>query len=155
MGKRAVVILGSVLAVTVLMAQAQKKVVFVCEHGAAKSIIAAAEFNRLAEEKRLPYRAISRGTHPDPEFAAGVVTGLKKDGFSVPAGKPQLLSATDVKGSQRVVTLGCKLPDALSAGVKTEDWADISSPSKDYNAARADIGRHVRQLIDELAAGAK
>ena len=39
-------------------------VVFVCEHGSAKSVIAAAHFNHLAAEKGLPYRAIARGCAP-------------------------------------------------------------------------------------------
>ena len=30
-------------------------IVFVCEHGSAKSVVAAAHFNRLAAEARLPY----------------------------------------------------------------------------------------------------
>lgn len=155
MGKHAAILLCTLLAAGAVLAQAPKKIVFVCEHGAAKSIIAEAEFNRLAEEKRLPYRAISRGTNPDPEFASGVMAGLRKDGLPTPGGKPQLLSAADVKNTARVVTMGCKLPDSLSTRAKTEDWSDISSPGKDYSAARADIARHVRQLIDELAAGAK
>ena len=36
-------------------------VLFVCEHGAAKSVIAAAEFNRLAEQRGLAWRATFRG----------------------------------------------------------------------------------------------
>ena len=44
---------------------------FVCEHGAAKSIIAAAEFERMAKLQGLNFTIISRGTTPDPEVAAG------------------------------------------------------------------------------------
>lgn len=81
------------------------QIVFVCEHGAAKSVIAAAEFNRRAEENGLPHRAVSRGTNPDPVFAPGVVADLNKDGLSVPAGKPRLLADADVKNAARVITL--------------------------------------------------
>ena len=35
-------------------------VVFVCEHGAAKSVLAAIEFNRMAEARGAPMRAIFR-----------------------------------------------------------------------------------------------
>src|SRR5215471_2722365 len=58
-------------------------VVFVCEHGSAKSVIAAAHFNRLAAARGLPYHAVARGTNPDPEVAAGVVNGLVADGLKV------------------------------------------------------------------------
>jgi len=39
-----------------------KAVVFVCEHGAAKSVVATAYFNKLAAERGLPFRATFRGT---------------------------------------------------------------------------------------------
>jgi arsenate reductase len=130
---------------------AEPTVLFVCEHGAAKSIIAAAEFNRIASQRGLAHRAISRGTNPDPQFAPGVIAGLRKDGLSVPSGKPQLLTAADIKKADRVVTLGCKLPEPQSSAGKTADWSDIASPSQSYDAARKDIARHVQQLVDELA----
>jgi protein-tyrosine-phosphatase len=42
-----------------------KTIIFVCEHGAAKSVIAAAYFNRFAEQRGLNLRAAARGTNPD------------------------------------------------------------------------------------------
>src|SRR5688572_249911 len=48
-------------------------VLFVCEHGSAKSVVAAAHFNRIAADRGLPFRAISRGTAPDPEMAPAAV----------------------------------------------------------------------------------
>ena len=40
------------------------QIIFVCEHGAGKSVIAAAYFNKLAAERGLPDRAIYRGANP-------------------------------------------------------------------------------------------
>ena len=151
------IFLNLLLFTSVLLSQTREHgsagstVVFVCEHGAAKSIIAAAEFNRLAEQRGLPQRAISRGTNPDQQFSPTVIAGLKKDGLSVPMGKPQLLTAADIRKADRLVTLGCKLPEPLRADGKPVDWSDVSSPSESYDAARKDIARHVHQLIDELA----
>src|SRR5215467_9813815 len=67
-------------------------VVFVCEHGSAKSVIAAAHFNRLAAEKGLPYRAIARGTKPDDVVAPAVKAGLASDGLDVSNWKPALVA---------------------------------------------------------------
>src|SRR5512132_2737704 len=95
--------LGTLLFSSVVLGQTSQEagtaptVVFICEHGAAKSIIAAAEVNRLAEQKGRPHWAISRGTNPDPEFASAVIAGLRKDGLSAPAGKPRLISAGELK----------------------------------------------------------
>jgi hypothetical protein len=44
-------------------------VVFVCEHGSAKSVIAAVEFKRMAKENGLDVNVLTRGTNPDPEIA--------------------------------------------------------------------------------------
>ena len=44
---------------------AATKVVFVCEHGNVKSLMAASCFNQLAEQRGLPFRAVSRGVAPD------------------------------------------------------------------------------------------
>jgi protein-tyrosine-phosphatase len=52
-------------------------VVFVCEHGSAKSVVAAANFNRLAGERGLGLRAVSRGTDPDAEIAPNAEAGLR------------------------------------------------------------------------------
>ena len=43
-------------------------ILFVCEHGAGRSAIAAAFFNKMAKEKKLNYEAIFRGIHPDSSF---------------------------------------------------------------------------------------
>jgi hypothetical protein len=40
----------------------ERTILFVREHGSAKSIIAAAHFNDAASKNGLPYRAIARGT---------------------------------------------------------------------------------------------
>lgn len=38
------------------------QVLFVCEHGNVRSLMAASYFNQLAQERRLLFRAVSRGT---------------------------------------------------------------------------------------------
>jgi arsenate reductase (thioredoxin) len=85
-------------------------VVFVCEHGAAKSVIAAAHFNRLATERGLPFRAISRGTKPDDAVAAGVRAGLATDGIDVSAWRPTAVSDQDIREAAQVVSLATDLP---------------------------------------------
>jgi arsenate reductase len=55
-----------------------KQVVFVCEHGAGRSVVAAAWFNKLAGEKQLPYRAVARGVTPQDELSKPTVAGLKR-----------------------------------------------------------------------------
>src|ERR1051326_8439723 len=78
-----------IAALTLLLVQpasTSPSVVFVCEHGAAKSVIATAYFNKLAAERGLPYRATFRGTSPQDALSVRAVAGLKEDGIDVPSG---------------------------------------------------------------------
>ena len=126
---------------------ANSKVLFVCEHGAAKSVMAAAHFNKLAKERGLGIRAMSRGTNPDPAVSPKVIAGLRAEGLTAISRKPQLLSEQDVSDAQRVITLGCKLPHKAEAA----DWNDFPSPNEDYAAATRVIQRHVEALLDEVS----
>ncbi len=64
------------------------RVVFVCLHGSAKSLIAAEHFCRLAAQQGLDVRATSAGTDPDPEIPLHVIEGLLADGIDVRGRRP-------------------------------------------------------------------
>ena len=67
-------------------------VLFVCLHASAKSLIAAEYFNKLAGERRLPFRAVSAGTEPDGAVPPHVVAGLRDDGYDVSRRVPERLT---------------------------------------------------------------
>jgi arsenate reductase (thioredoxin) len=149
-------IVAAILLLGVVAAPGQDKqenqtILFVCEHGSAKSVIAAAHFNRLAEQRKLPYRAIARGINPDPEIPQQVRVNLAKDGLDVAAWKPQLVAEKDVREAARVVTFGCKLPfpEKITAG-KLVDWQDVPSTSEDYERARTVIVDKIEALMKTL-----
>jgi protein-tyrosine-phosphatase len=127
-------------------------IVFVCEHGAAKSVIAAAHFNRLASELKLPYRAVARATNPEDAVAPAVRTGLAAEGLDVASWKPKAVSEDDITRADRVVSLATDLP-ARKPSVKPKllEWNDIPPVSQDYSAARAAIVREVEKLVKKLA----
>ncbi|MBI2685555.1 MAG: hypothetical protein HYX27_04500 [Acidobacteria bacterium] len=127
-----------------------RKVVFVCEHGAAKSIIAASEFERLARQKGLAVEVVSRGTTPDAEIAAGVRQGLLADGVDLGSAKPVRISAKDIEGAVKVVTFGPDLAEWMPKGAKALDWSATPSPGKDYRAARDYIRKQLEVLVGEL-----
>lgn len=129
---------------------AQTKVVFVCEHGAAKSIIAATEFKRMAAAKGHEFVVVSRGTNPDAEVAAGVRQGLKEDGMDVGSTKPAMVSAKDLEGATRVITFGPDLSGLLPKNVKVLDWSATPAPSKDYKAARDYVRGQLEILLTDL-----
>ncbi len=123
-------------------------IVFVCEHGAAKSLIATAYFNKLAAERGLPYRAQFRGTDPQEALSVRAVAGLKADGMTIPAGAPTAIGAGDIAKATHIFAIGCTLPAAAASSGKAKDWSDV--PDDSYEAQRAAIVRHVKELLEEL-----
>jgi protein-tyrosine-phosphatase len=126
-----------------------KNIIFVCEHGAAKSIVASAYFNKLAAEIELDIRSIARGTHPDAELGPKAVEGLANDGLSPTESIPQKLSLADVKSAQHIVTF-CELPKELQDKTATEIWKDVPDISDGYEPSRDAIVERVKDLIEEL-----
>lgn len=132
--------------------EATRTVVFVCEHGSAKSVVAAAHFNRLASELGLDVRAVSRGTVPDAVMAPAAVAGLQQDGLSPGATAPVRLTVADLEAAERVVTF-CDLPAELSAGrvpnreVKT--W-EVPPVSTHYEASRDAMLPRIEALLRSL-----
>jgi protein-tyrosine-phosphatase len=130
------------------MAQ-QSVIIFVCEHGAAKSIVAATYFNRLAEEQELEFRAIARGTNPDLALAETAVTGLYRDGLTPVAAVPQKLSADESQSAHRLVSF-CELPSEYSEVSSIEHWDDVPPVSQDYGKARDVILENIHDLLQRL-----
>ena len=123
-------------------------ILFVCEHGAAKSVIAAAYFNKLASEINLNVRAIARGTNPDEELSPKTITGLQADGLTPTESIPQKLSLTDVESAQRVVAF-CELPEEYRNKANIETWDGVPPVSEDYEKARDAIVERINRLIAE------
>jgi protein-tyrosine-phosphatase len=124
-------------------------VVFVCEHGAAKSVIATAYFNKLAAQRNLPYRATFRGTAPQDDLSVRAVAGLKADGLDIPSGKPAAISDADVAAATHIFAIGCTLPTAAARSGKAADWTDVPD-DQGYAPMRDAIVRHVTSLLDDL-----
>jgi arsenate reductase (thioredoxin) len=132
-------------------AQPGPAVVFVCEHGAAKSLIATAYFNKLAQERGLPYRATFRGTTPQEALSARVVDGLRGDGVPVPEGRPTRIQTSDIADASYIFAIGCTLPAEATGSGKAADWSDVPD-DQGYPAMRDAIVRHVRELLQQLDA---
>jgi len=121
-------------------------IVFVCEHGAVKSVVAAAHFNRFAAEKGLSLHAIARGTTPDAEISPQTVKGLAEDHLRPTESLPQRLTQTELESAQRVVTF-CALPAEYRQPSHLEHWENIPPVSENYELARDAIIERIRQML--------
>jgi arsenate reductase (thioredoxin) len=125
-------------------------VVFVCEHGNVKSVIAAALFNREAAARHLAARAVARGVTPEASVPTTIATALLAEGDDVSAFHPSTLGNAEVQAAQRVVAISVD-PAALSAAAdKLEVWSDVPPASVDYSASRAALQRHIETLLSQL-----
>ncbi len=128
-----------------------KTVLFVCLHGAAKSVLAAADFERLARERGLDARAASAGTEPDPEIAPRVLAELRAEGVDLRGRRPQRVTRADVERAWRVVAFACDLGELAAAGPRVEQW-EVPAVGEDFGKARAAIDARLVRLLDELSA---
>jgi arsenate reductase (thioredoxin) len=124
-------------------------IVFVCEHGAAKSVTATAYFNKLAADRGLPSRATFRGTSPQDELSTRAIAGLRADGVAIPAGKPTAIAPADITRATHIFAIGCTLPAAAASSGKAADWTDMPD-DQGYGPMRDAIVRHVTALLDDL-----
>ena len=124
-----------------------RTVLFICEHGSAKNVVAVAHFNRLVVARGLDLRAISRGTTPDVSMHPAAVAGLAADGLGA-SGDPVLLSDTDLSDAIQVVTFSA-LPVSYRLPKGTQVWT-VPAVSEDYAGARTAIVSRLELLLEDL-----
>jgi len=149
-------VLVPLLAVTTLAAQqeskiAQLKIVFVCEHGAAKSVIAAKELEKLARERGISIQAVSRGTTPETDIPLLVRTGLKADGIEIGTMKPVHVKPEDLRDAARVISFGPDVSAIAGQKLKVEDWSATPDVSGNFPVARDYIVKRLEILLDQIA----
>ena len=129
---------------------AAKQILFMCPHGAAKSVLASAYFQRLAKERGLNVRVDSAGTDPDAEVGKAVAAHLTKTGYTLPIEKPRKVTSRDIEQADVVVSLGCDLAGLPQPRGTMLKWDDVPGPSENFAAADQAIRKHVEELVDEL-----
>jgi protein-tyrosine-phosphatase len=140
-------------------ARRRPRVLFVCRHGAAKSVVAAAHLERLAAARGVPVRAVAAGLEPDPGMAPAAVAGLAADGLRAPARPPRPVTLYDLVRADAAVTLGCDLPalgGAIGVGpgaAAAERWDDVPAVSEGYAAARDALRPRLEALLERIAGG--
>jgi len=129
-------------------------IVFVCQNGVAMSVWSALTFDRLAAERGVPLRAISRAAAPTfTRVPLRMQLALWLDGHRVGGYQPQVISAADVRGAERVILIDTELPlSAFTPGAAIETWAGFPPMREKYFASRAELQMRVEALVERLAA---
>ena len=97
-------------------------IVFVCRNGVAMSVWSAAYFNRLAAERGLRERAVSRASIPSyRDVPLHMRFALAVDGFRLHGYRPKVVDAADTQDAELVIMIDDAVlpPDAivLNAGI--------------------------------------
>jgi len=129
-------------------------VLFLCPHHAAKSVIAAATFNRLAQQSGLHLTVDSAGTEPSEAVMPVVVTLLRNEGIDVSQHQPRRVTVEELETAGRIISMGCSAEElglgATRRADRIEHWNDVPPVSQDPDGARDAIRTHVKRLIVEL-----
>jgi arsenate reductase len=125
-------------------------VLFLCPHGAAKSVLAAALCERLAVEQGLSLRATCAGTEPDPEVAPHVRALLEREGLPLPLDQPQLVTNAMLDAAAWVISLGCSLDELPVTPRRWQQWDDVPPPSQELQGAYARIQEHLAVWLAAL-----
>jgi hypothetical protein len=125
-------------------------VLFVCLHGSAKSVVAAAHLRRIAGSRGLEIECTSAGLEPDDAIPPHVVAGLAADGLDSVIQAPRLVNIEMIEAADYVVSFGCELPGP-PPGDRLRVWEDVPAVSDGYGPARDAIIEHLTVLIEEIA----
>jgi protein-tyrosine-phosphatase len=131
------------------------RVLFICPHGAAKSVLASAYFQRLAKERELNVIVDSAGTEPSLAVAPEVSAHLDAQGYPVPVQKPRLVTPDDFARADVVISLGCDLTRSPTPAGTLVRWDDVPPLSEDFAGADDAIRRHVSALVEDLLSQVK
>ena len=126
------------------------EVLFVCVHNAGRSQMAAAIAHHLGAG-RIGVR--SAGSQPRDQIHPVVVEAMEEIGLDVSREFPKPLTDGAVRAADVVITMGCGDACPIYPGKRYEDWhvADpADQPIEVVREVRADIERHVAQLLETL-----
>ena len=132
-------------------ANAKQKVAFVCLHGSAKSLIAAAYFNRLARQHGLDFAATTSGPEPDAEVPSNVIEGLRNHAIDVGGYRPTMISAAGLADADLIVSFACDAGMRLAPDRPVERWDECPAVSDDFETAWRFITSRVERLFRRLA----
>lgn len=128
----------------------KQTVLFVCEHGTVKSLVAKLLFDRYAAEVGLDAVAVSRGTRADTLVPQWMVRSLASDNLAIGSWRPQTVGESDLLGASMVISFDVSPTLTAATQATLTPWDGLPSVSQDYEKGRDAIKAKVHQLVDSL-----
>ena len=129
-----------------------KNILFVCVENAGRSQMAEAFFKKYAKNQ---FHVISAGTSPSSHLNPVVVSVMNELGIDLKNQKPQLLSSSMIKNSNKTVNMGCMDKESCpSLFVKdVDDWNIEDTKGKsieDVRKIRDQIKNDILNLLNSI-----
>ena len=125
-------------------------VLFLCPHGAAKSVIAAAYCKRLATRYGFDMSVDFAGTEPAEAISIEVIEKLKDEGIDVSDQRPRLVTEKDLVEADWVFNMGCDLDGMAPPRTPVVHWPDVPSSNQDLDKTAKDIRAHLDRFFERL-----
>lgn len=122
-------------------------VLFLCEHDAGPSQIAAIWFEHCVGDQAEVW---STGPNPSPALAAAITSVMAEVGITIASKPARASSAELVRAADAVVTIGHEDSCPLIAGKHYEDW-DLAVPTGVDLAEIRQMRDQIRNLVTHLA----
>ena len=127
-------------------------ILFVCIENAGRSQMAEAFFKKYAKNQ---FHVISAGTSPSSHLNPVVVSVMNELGIDLKNQKPQLLSSSMIKNSNKTVNMGCMDKESCpSLFVKdVDDWSIEDPKGKsidDVRKIRDQIKNDILNLLNSI-----
>jgi arsenate reductase (thioredoxin) len=131
---------------------ARPLVLFVCRHGAAKSVLAAAGLERLASAAGVAVDAVAAGIEPDAEVAPAVIDVIG-EGTRRSMTRPHPVSPDESARAWRTITFDLDPVELPVVPRNLVRWDGLPPASKDPGRTLEALEPRIRGLLDELIAG--
>jgi len=127
--------------------------VFVCNYGFDKSVIAASYFNEVMKNKRLHYKAISRAAeanlHETNSIPTAILTDILSTGLTLQTTNVTTLSETEVNSAYKIICLDKPLEN-LKDHKNLIFWKDIPPLKAGIDKTTSIIKEKVDKLVKEI-----
>ena len=121
-------------------------VLFLCPHGAAKSVIAVALLRELADREGIALTVSNAGTEPDADINPIARAALRRRNLTF-TDAPRLVGRRDIDGADIVVSLGCRLDELPAVPRRFVDWSDLPNASDDVDGLCDALSSRFRSLL--------
>ncbi|MBT8203642.1 MAG: hypothetical protein HKN74_14340 [Acidimicrobiia bacterium] len=107
-------------------------VLFLCPHGAAKSVLATALLRDLARRDGIDLTVSNAGTEPDPAINPVALAALARRTLEF-SDVPRRVDRGQIAAADIVVSLGCRLEELPATPKRFVDWSDVPDASEDVD----------------------